>query len=208
MNIKLVDGFLFDLGLSSMQLELPRGFSYRQESSPLDMRMDSNSDLTAEDIINDFSSQELADIFFNLGEERKSYQLANAIVSRREKNRITNSEELVRITTGVLGKRKNKQHPAKKIFQALRIRVNNELENLKIALNSSFNYLSLSGRIVIISYHSLEDRIVKNIFKKKIIDDSKFKLINKKPIIPGEGEVELNRKSRSAKVRVIERSLK
>jgi 16S rRNA (cytosine1402-N4)-methyltransferase len=190
-----------------MQLELPRGFSYRQESDPLDMRMDLSNDLTAESVINDSSAQELADIFFLLGEERKAYQLVNAIIHRRTKNRIVNSEDLVRITTGVLGKRKNKQHPAKKIFQALRIKVNNELENLTSSLNSAFEYLSLTGRIVVISYHSLEDRIVKNIFKKKFFTDKNSYFISKKPILPCKEEIELNRKSHSAKMRFIERKI-
>ncbi|WNE41444.1 MAG: Ribosomal RNA small subunit methyltransferase H [Mycoplasmataceae bacterium] len=205
MKIEHVDGFLFDLGLSSMQLELPRGFSYRNESSPLDMRMDSRTDLTAEEIINNFSSQDLADIFFILGEERKSYKLANAIVRYREKNKIVSSEDLVKIITGVLGKRKNKQHPAKKIFQALRIKVNNELENLENALNSALKLLAPSGRIVVISYHSLEDRIVKNFFRNKINEDNSFVVLSKKPILPKDDEIYSNRKSRSAKMRIIER---
>lgn len=205
MKIEYVDGFLFDLGLSSMQLEFPRGFSYRNESSPLDMRMDSRTELTAEKIINNFSSQDLADIFFILGEERKSYKLSNAIVRYREKSKIVNSEDLVKIITGVLGKRKNKQHPAKKIFQALRIKVNNELENLKNALDSAIKLLAPSGRIIVISYHSLEDRIVKNFFRNKGNEDNSFVVLSKKPILPKDDEICSNRKSRSAKMRIIER---
>ena len=202
MKIKSVDGFLFDLGLSSMQLELPRGFSYRQNDS-LDMRMNQNETLTAEKIINEFSEQEIANIIYELGEERKSYKIAKAICNIRKKERITNSENLTRIITGVLGKQKNKQHPAKKTFQALRIKVNNELEILTNTIDSIFKYLSDNGRIVIISYHSLEDRIVKNIFKKKMSDDKLFTIFSKKPIIPSKKEIETNNRSRSAKLRFI-----
>jgi len=202
MKIKSVDGFLFDLGLSSMQLELPRGFSYRQNDS-LDMRMNQNETLNAEKIVNEFSEQEIANIIYELGEERKSYKISKAICNSRKRERITNSEDLTRIITGVLGKQKNKQHPAKKTFQALRIKVNNELENLTNTVNSIFKYLSENGRIVIISYHSLEDRIVKNIFKKKILEDKSFDIFSKKPIIPNKEEIEFNNRARSAKLRFI-----
>ena len=202
MKIKSVDGFLFDLGLSSMQLELPRGFSYRQNDS-LDMRMNQNETLNAEKIVNEFSEQEIANIIYELGEERKSYKISKAICNSRKRERITNSEDLTRIITGVLGKQKNKQHPAKKTFQALRIKVNNELENLTNTVNSIFKYLSENGRIVIISYHSLEDRIVKNIFKKKMLEDKSFDIFSKKPIIPNKEEIEFNNRARSAKLRFI-----
>jgi 16S rRNA (cytosine1402-N4)-methyltransferase len=202
MNIKHIDGFLFDLGLSSMQLESNRGFSYREESY-LDMRVNSKSELTAEKIINNYSVRELADIFFFFGEERKSYKLANVIHNYSKKNKITTSDQLVRLVVGILGKNKNKQHPAKKVFQALRIAVNNELENLTIALQDSLKKLSENGRVVVISYQSLEDRITKKIFKNHVHENKNFSLLNKKPLIPTKEEIKENNRARSAKMRII-----
>ena len=202
-KIEKVDGFLFDLGLSSMQLEMERGFSYRQSNSFLDMRVDKSIDLTAEKIINSFSESNIANIFYNYGEEKKSYKIESANWRYKKKKRISTSGELVKIIISIIGKKKNKQHPAKKAFQALRIFVNNELENLKNALSSTFNFLSKDGRVVVISYHSLEDRIVKNFFKEKALN-SDF-IISKKPIVPCEDEVVANRKARSAKMRFIKK---
>lgn len=205
MGITAVDGFLLDLGLSSMQLEPGRGFSYRDEA-PLDMRVNLNSDLTAEQVINEYSAQELADIFFFFGEERKSYKLANAIHSYSKKRRITTSEQLVKLITGILGKNKDKQHPAKKLFQALRIFVNGELESLTGALTSALEKLAVDGRIVVISYHSLEDRITKRLFREQVARDNNFSLIYKRPLVPTSEEITDNNRARSAKLRVIARS--
>lgn len=205
LNIKRVDGFIFDIGLSSMQLEMDRGFSYRQLNSPLDMRMNQNSDLTAEYIINNFSEGDLADIIYKFGEERKSYQIAKAICNYRQKEKIINTEILTKIVAGVVGKQKGKQHPAKKTFQALRVLINDELNNLVIALQDSLNLLADNGKVIVISYHSLEDRIVKNIFKEKYLADKNLYSISKKPILPSKEEVLFNRKSRSAKMRIIQK---
>lgn len=205
LQITAVDGFLFDLGLSSMQLEMGRGFSYRDEAI-LDMRVNPQSELTAAKIINEYSAQELADIFFFFGEERKSYKLANAIYNYTNKREITTSEELAKLVTGILGKNKNKQHPAKKVFQALRIAVNNELGNLTNALTDCYTKLARDGRIVVISYHSLEDRITKQSFRAVVSEKSGFKLIHKKPLVPSATEVVDNHRARSAKLRVLVRN--
>src|SRR4051812_4970502 len=165
MSIKEVDGVLFDLGLSSDQLaEEKKGFSYRL-NSPLDMRISEKTRLKAEAIINNYSCEKLADIFYHYGEERKARVIARKICYRRQKEKITNSEQLVSIIASCFSQKSNK-HPARKVFQALRIFINNELENLTHALEISLKYLAINGRIVVISYHSLEDRIVKQIFKK------------------------------------------
>src|SRR5436305_1575024 len=164
-NISFIDGFLFDLGLSSYQLvEGDRGFSYRL-NSPLDMRMSKERKLKVEDIINNYSYEKLADIFYYYGEERKARVIARKICYWREKEKIISTQQLVGIIVSCFPKKKNK-HPARKVFQALRIFVNNELENLAQVLESAIKYLAVGGRIIVISYHSLEDRIVKRVFKK------------------------------------------
>ena len=202
MGIQEIDGILFDLGLSSDQLaEEGRGFSYRL-NSPLDMRINKASKLTAEDIINNYSCEELADIFYHYGEERKARVIARKICYWRKKEKITNSEQLVGIIASCFSRKTNK-HPARKVFQALRIFINNELENLTQVLETALKYLAMDGRIVVISYHSLEDRIVKQMFKKYSSDN--FQIITKKPLIPTRKEVQENHRARSAKMRVIER---
>ena len=202
MGIQEIDGILFDLGLSSDQLaEEGRGFSYRL-NSPLDMRINKASKLTAEDIINNYSCEELADIFYHYGEERKARVIARKICYWRKKEKIANSEQLVGIIASCFSRKTNK-HPARKVFQALRIFINNELENLTQVLETAFKYLAMDGRIVVISYHSLEDRIVKQMFKKYSSDN--FQIITKKPLIPTRKEVQENHRARSAKMRVIER---
>jgi 16S rRNA (cytosine1402-N4)-methyltransferase len=200
LNINLIDGFIFDLGVSSDQLsDSQRGFSYRQ-NSPLDMRMSQKNNLTAEMIINNYSLKELSDIFFYYGEERKSRKIAEKIFQLREKERITTTEQLVRIAASCQIKKTHK-HPARRIFQALRIAVNQELNNLSVALEAAFHYLNKEGRIVVISYHSLEDRIVKKMFCK--YNNDGFRILTKKPIRPSAEELSKNHRVRSAKMRVI-----
>lgn len=204
LGIKEVDGFLFDLGLSSYQLtEENRGFSYRL-NSPLDMRMSPENNLTAGKIINNYSTEKLADIFYHYGEERKSRAIARKICYWRVKEKITTTQQLVGIIAACFPQKKN-QHPARKIFQALRIFINNELENLTQGLETALKYLAVEGKIIIISYHSLEDRIVKQIFKKHSLLGN-YKIITKRPLIPTPQEIESNHRSRSAKMRIITRT--
>jgi 16S rRNA (cytosine1402-N4)-methyltransferase len=201
LNISRVDGFLFDLGLSSGQLtDIERGFSYRQDS-PLDMRMNQQAKLTAQEIINNYSYQELADIFFKYGEEYKAKKIARRICQTRKKKKITTTQQLVGIITGCFS-RKGIKHPARRVFQALRIAVNQELVNLSQGLEKAFQFLNVEGRIVVISYHSLEDRIVKQIFKK-YSELGNYQILTKKPLVPGVQEVTNNHRARSAKMRVI-----
>jgi 16S rRNA (cytosine1402-N4)-methyltransferase len=167
------------------------------------MRINQEENLKAEDIINGYSSEKLADIFYYYGEERKARLIAKKICYWREKQRITRTQQLVGIIASCFPHKKNK-HPARKIFQALRIFVNKELENLSKALESAFKYVALEGRIIVISYHSLEDRIVKQIFKK-YNSLEEFQIITKKPLTPIKKEVNENYKSRSAKMRIIQR---
>ncbi len=196
-----VDGILADLGLSSFQLAKEgRGFSFMKEG-PLDMRMDKTSPLTAFDIINRFGEKEIADILFYFGEERKSRAIASAIVKYRKKKSIETTSELAEIVRKVKGGKNHRINPATKTFQALRIAVNRELEDLKKFLKDAPDLLKKGGRIAVISYHSLEDRIVKNAFRS----DKRLKRVNKKVIVPSEEEISKNRRARSAKLRVAER---
>lgn len=215
-----VDGILFDIGVSSVEIdEQNRGFSY-MKNGPLDMRMDQNSTFTASDIVNTYKVEELTKIFREYGEEKHAYKIANSIEKQRQKKKIENTFELVDIIDKCYPyKEKRHSHPAKKVFQALRIEVNNELEELKVALNSSLELLNPGGRLVVITFHSLEDKIVKNLFKEKshIPDLIKgmpnipnhllpnFKIITNKPIIPSDNEIKNNSRSKSAKLRVIEK---
>ena len=215
-----VDGILFDIGVSSVEIdESSRGFSYMQ-NGPLDMRMDQNSNLTAESIINNYSQEELIKIFREYGEEKHSNKIAKKIIEEREKKPIKETSQLVEIIDKCYPyKEKRHSHPAKKVFQALRIEVNNELEELKVALKSSLDLLNVGGRLVVITFHSLEDRICKNIFKENTMINPvvkgmpnipldmlpDFKLITNKPVIPLDEEIKNNPRSKSAKLRVIER---
>ncbi|WNE40458.1 MAG: Ribosomal RNA small subunit methyltransferase H [Mycoplasmataceae bacterium] len=205
LGIKEVDGFLFDLGLSSDQLnEEDRGFSYRL-NSPLDMRINKENNLTAEAIINNYPYEKLADIFYYYGEERKARTIAHKICYWREKERIVNSEQLIGIVASCFPRKGNK-HPARKTFQSLRIFVNNELNNLSQALESALSLLAVGGKVIVISFHSLEDRIVKQMFKK--ISENDFEIITKKPLVPTSQEILSNNRARSAKMRVIVRKNK
>ena len=210
-----VDGILFDLGVSSPQLdETERGFSYHNDA-PLDMRMDKRQKLTAYDVVNNYNLEKLIKIFYEYGEEKYSRNIAREIIKNRPINTTLELAEIIK--SSVPEKYRNSAHPARKVFQAIRIEVNQELEILEQALLDAFSLLNSGGRISVITFHSLEDRIVKNVFKKLTEEDEvskklpttktnqKAKLITKKPIISSEEELEKNRRSRSAKLRVIEK---
>ncbi len=219
-GITKVDGIIFDLGLSSPQIDnKDRGFTFMTDA-PLDMRMDTSQPLTAATIVNTYSIEELSNIFFIYGEEKMSKIIAKKIVSERLKKEIKTTKELVKIIESAVGaKYFNKNHPERQIFQAIRIEVNGELDVLKKVLPDAINLLNKSGRISVITFHSLEDRIVKQIFKQNSeVDDlvkglpiipkefqPKLKLVNKKPILPSDVELEENSRSRSAKLRIVER---
>ncbi len=194
-----LDGFLIDIGVSSMQLdERERGFSFMGDA-PLDMRMDPEGRLTAEEIVNRYSEKELARILFELGEERRSRQIAKAIVEARRKKRIRTTGELVKIIQPVATR--GKLHPATLTFQALRIAVNDELGQLAQGIDGALEKLCTGGRIAVISFHSLEDRIVKNRFRDA---KGQLKILTKKPIGPSVEEMRENPRSRSSKLRAAE----
>ena len=213
-GINKIDGILLDLGTSSMQLGTPeRGFSF-QFDAPLDMRMTQTGE-RAYDIINSLSEDSLADIIFYFGEERKSRKIAKAIVNKRKIKKIKTTFDLNEIILSVKKANNKKIHPATKTFQALRIYINNELKDLYEALISIEKVLSEKGRLVVISFHSLEDRIVKNFIRENSIPlrkydpknpDKIFVYENRKVIKPSEYEVKKNRRSRSAKLRWVFRS--
>ena len=216
-GIKEVDGIIFDLGFSSPQIDdEKRGFSFIHDG-PLDMRMSSEGK-SAKDIINEYSENELTEIFFKYGEEKLSRVIARNI--KKESKNISSTLELVEVIKTATGANYfYKNHPERKIFQALRIEVNEELTVLESILPKAIKRLKKGGRIAVITFHSLEDRIVKNIFKKysdidplvkglkDIPEEYKplIKLVNKKPILPSQKELEENSRSRSAKLRIIER---
>lgn len=195
------DGILFDLGLSSRQLMSGRGFSFR-EDAPLDMRFDPTTDLTAAEIVNSYPKEKLADILWQFGEERSSRKIAEAIWQARRKAKITSTLQLAEIVTEVKGGRRGKLHPATQTFQALRIAVNEELSLLAAALPQAIRLLNPNGRIAVISYHSLEDRIVKNIFREAARSEVVI-LVTKKPVTPSREEILANPRARSAKLRVV-----
>lgn len=221
LEIKEVDGVLLDLGVSSYQIDNPeRGFSYRYDAK-LDMRMDQSQYLTAFNVINEYNEKQLSDIFFKYGEERYSRKIASNIVKYREKQSIRTTKQLVEIIEKSLpAKELHKgSHPAKRIFQAVRIEVNQELKDLDKIIQELALRLKVGGRMCVISFHSLEDRIVKQAFKYLeldcICDKSQpictcnkrqdVKIITKKPILPSEKELEANSRAQSAKLRVVER---
>lgn len=214
LGIREVSGILFDLGLSSYQInDKSRGFSFLEDNL-LDMRMDLSKSLNARDIVNKYSEKDLWGIFSKYGEERYSRSIARAIVKERKNGEIKTTKHLAKIITNIYAKHSTKRwyiHPATRVFQALRIEVNNELEILKIALENAISHLELKGRICVISYHSLEDRIAKQTFKimakKENINLKGYgvKILTKKPLYPSENEIKENRRSRSAKMRVAEK---
>lgn len=219
-NINSVDGILFDLGVSSPQLdEDDRGFSYHHDAK-LDMRMDKDNKLSAYDVVNEYSESDLIRIFYTFGEEKYSKSIARAIVKYRENKKIETTLELVDIIkSSIPEKAKRKKHPARRIFQAIRIEVNHELDILEKSITDALSLLKPSGRVAVITFHSLEDKIVKNIFKEKTMIDKMakglpnipdeylpdYKLVNNKAIEPTPEELENNPRSRSAKLRIIER---
>ena len=216
-NVQEVDGIIFDLGFSSPQIDdEKRGFSFMHDG-PLDMRM-SNDGISAKDIIDRYSEEELTKIFFQYGEEKLSKVIAKKIVSK--KGQINTTLDLMSVIKEAVGANYfYKNHPERKIFQALRIEVNNELKVLENVLPDAINLLKKGGRLCVITFHSLEDRIVKKIFKKysevdEIVKGLKdipeeykpiIKIINKKPILPSEDEIKENTRSASAKLRIVER---
>ena len=224
LGIDHVDGILLDLGVSSFQLDTPeRGFTYMEEDAPLDMRMDQRNDLTARDIVNEYSERELYRIIKDFGEDRFAKNIAKHIVAAREQKSIETTGELTKIIRASIPKKVQATggHPAKRTFQAIRIELNRELEVLQDTLDEMIDLLNEDGRICIITFHSLEDRIVKTIFKKNenpctcpsdfpvcvCGKKSKGKVITRKPILPGEEELEYNSRSKSAKLRVFEKGI-
>ena len=222
LGIEKVDGILLDLGVSSYQLdERNRGFSYLGENK-LDMRMDKTQELTAETVVNTYEEKELADIIYQYGEERFSRQIARNICKQREKEKITTTKQLVEIIENSIPKSKQKDgHPAKRTFQAIRIEVNNEIKPLYNTVMDCIDCLNDKGRLCIITFHSLEDRAVKNAYieaKGKCTCPSDLpycvcgaksfgKIITKKPIIANEEEQSENPRSKSAKLRIFERRI-
>lgn len=217
--IEKADGFVFDLGVSSYQLDTPeRGFSYMNDA-PLDMRMDQTGGLTAYDVVNTYSESELAKIIFEYGEDKFSRRIAARIVKERENGPITTTGALAEIVSAAIpNKTKSGGHPAKRTFQAIRIEVNGELTSIGKALEAAASRLKTGGRIAVISFHSLEDRIVKNTFShlaspctcpkdfpvcvcNKV---ATVKIITRHPILPGEDELAENSRSHSAKLRGVE----
>lgn len=205
-NVGWPAGIIYDLGLSSMQLDSPeRGFSFRW-TAPLDMRMDSSRALTAAHLVSELSQKELEDIFFELGEERWARRVAKFIVEERRQNPIRTTSNLLEVMRRAIPakfRRGRRTHFATRIFQALRIKVNEELENLRVSLSYSFDLLQKKGRVCVISYHSLEDRIVKKKFNEA--KEKKLHILTKKVIKPSKKEVRINARARSAKLRVAER---
>ena len=206
LNISEVDGVLLDLGLSSLQLEKKeRGFSLKGEG-PLDMRMDQRINWTAADLLDGFSFQELESTLREFGEERWAKRIAKAILQEREKKPVGTTQELRQIVHRAIPRRfySRKIDPATRTFQAFRIRVNEELENLRRILETGWTFLKRGGRICVISFHSLEDRMVKETFRR-LDRDGVMRRITKKPITPSEKEQQRNPRSRSAKLRCAER---
>ncbi len=221
LNIDGVDGILLDLGVSSYQLdEASRGFSYMQDAK-LDMRMNREDSLSAYEVVNEYSEEKLARIFFDYGEERYSKQIAKNICKTREINKIVTTFELVDVIKKSLPSKalNEKQHPAKRVFQAIRIEVNEELTKLKQAVVDSIFSLKKGGRLAIITFHSLEDKIVKHAYEECegrctcprdfpvcICNYKSYgRIVNKKAIISNEKELEINPRARSAKLRIFER---
>lgn len=223
LNLSGVDGILLDLGVSSYQLdEASRGFSYMNDA-PLDMRMNREDKLSAYNIVNEYSEEKLSRIFFDYGEERYSKSIAKKIVEKRKVKNIETTLQLVGIIKSAMPKKalNEKQHPAKRVFQAIRIEVNEELSKLKQAITDSIFALNDGGRLAVITFHSLEDKIVKHTYEDLIghcICPKDFpvcvcnfksygKLVNKKPIISTDEELQENPRARSAKLRVFERKI-
>ena len=222
LGIEKVDGIILDLGVSSFQLDTPeRGFTYRSEDAPLDMRMDRTAYLTAREVVNSWSYEELRRILFEYGEERYAPAIAKRIVQHREQQPIETTLELVDIIKSAMPPQalREKQHPAKRSFQAIRIAVNGELDALPPMLEAAAAHLNTGGRLAVISFHSLEDRIIKKTLQELATGcicppefpvcvcgrKPKLKLVSRKPIVSGEEELAHNPRARSAKLRVAEK---
>ncbi len=222
LGVEKVDGILLDIGVSSYQIDTAqRGFTYNDENAPLDMRMDRSNPMTAKDIVNDYSEMELYKIIRDYGEDKFAKNIAKHIVLARTNKEINTAGELIEIIKAAIPAkmRATGGHPAKKTFQAIRIELNKELEVLEYSIDTMIDLLNDNGRLSIITFHSLEDRIVKNKFK--INEDpctcprnfpvcvcgnvSKGKIITRKPIVPSDNEIEENKRSKSSKLRVFER---
>lgn len=202
LNINQVDAIFYDLGVSSFQLDKPeRGFSFMREG-PLDMRMDTNTKITAFDLVNNLSKEEISKILSKYGEERYAWRIASLIIKRRKNKNISTTKELADITKSAIpsGRKRLRINPATRTFLAFRITVNNELESLEMSLNKAVGFLKDKSRICVISFHSLEDRIVKNKFKE-FAKKNILKILTKKPTTPKQDEIEDNPRSRSAKLR-------
>ena len=221
LNIDKIDGAVLDLGVSSYQLDnRERGFSY-MEDAPLDMRMNRESDFSAYDVVNTYSEEKLASIFFEYGEERFSRKIAAIICDRRKTAPIETTLELVDIIKAAIPERfrQKNSHPAKRTFQAIRIEVNGELRDLRNALDDFFDVLKSGGRLSVITFHSLEDRIVKQAFASYATgctcppdfpicvcgNKPRGKVITRKPILPSDEECDTNKRSKSAKLRIVEK---
>jgi len=208
LNIKKVDGILFDLGISSFQLEDPhRGFSFQYEG-PLDMRLDRDSYISAYDLINNLNEEEISTLLWNFGQERWHNRIAHLLVQEREKQPIATTLQLANIVFRSIPHRYKYRHyrihPATRTFQAVRIAVNRELETLEIAINKAITLLEKRARICVISFHSLEDRVVKLSFRQAALEGL-IDIITPKPLIPSQSEIDSNPSSRSSKLRVAEK---
>jgi len=219
LQIRALDGCLLDLGVSSLQLDSPqRGFSFRREG-PLDMRMDRRSETTAADLIDRLSEEELSDLFRRYGEEKAARRIAAAVVERRNTSPIYTTTDLAQIVEEVKGPGRGRIHPATQVFQALRIEVNSELAELENVLQAVISLLGPGGRLVVISFHSLEDRIIKNAFRKaagrcvcflpqelcNCPRIAEVRILTRKPVTPSAREVLENPRARSAKLRAVEK---
>jgi len=214
-----VDGAILDLGISSHQIDsLERGFSFRSDAA-LDMRMDRRQSIDAREIVNSYAAEDLARIFREYGEEPQARRLARAIVEQRRSGPLQSTGDLARLIERIKGRGRREHHPATQVFQALRIAVNQELDHVRRFLESGYETLLPKGRMAIISFHSLEDRLVKTAFRKwsraclcppralrcQCGWSQKVKLLTKRPIVPSAGEIQANPRARSAKLRAVER---
>ena len=219
LGVGAVDGCLLDLGVSSDQLDSPeRGFSFRLEG-PIDMRMDTRQETTAAQLLNECSAEELAEIFWRYGEEKAARRIATAIVEHRKSSKFCTTTDLAQIVEKVKGRGRHRIHPATRVFQALRIEVNQELVGLEELLQQAISLLAPQGRLVVISFHSLEDRIVKTVFRKAAgkcvcFQPAEFcdcprveqvRILTRKPVMPSPREIESNPRARSAKLRAVEK---
>ena len=205
-NLEKINGAMFDIGISSLQIDSPlRGFSIKDDG-PLDMRMDLSQKLTAYDVVNRYPEKDIADVLFYYGEERRSRKVARYIKEARHKKKIQTTKELADIVLRALKPAKGfkRVHPATKTFQAIRIEVNKELDVITKALEKIVDFLEEGARVCVISFHSLEDRIVKNFFREQA-KENRLKIITKKPLTATDEELSINPRSRSAKLRVAQK---